>query len=161
MKKVMYLAGGCFWGLEELLRKQHGVVDTEVDYMGGLNENPTYENHPGHAETVMVTYDNSATSHEDLLEYFFKIHNSTTLNQQGNDVGSSYRSAIFTSDEQEKVAIRRLIGKINSSSVYPSPVVTTTEPLSTFWKAEEYHQGYLQKNPGGYTCHFERNLNFN
>lgn len=155
-KKVIYLAGGCFWGLEQLFREQPGVLDTEVGYCGGENSDPNYDNHPGHAETLAVTYDPSISSFLKLLDFFFRIHDPTTLNRQGNDVGSSYRSAIFYQDEAELNATQKIISKINTSKLYSGPVVTTLEPFKKFYSAEEYHQDYLRKHPGGYTCHFVR-----
>lgn len=150
------IAGGCFWGMEELFRTQQGVVDTEVGYTGGENENPTYEFHPGHAEALKITYDPSQTTYAEVLDYFFRIHDPTTRNRQGNDVGSSYRSAIFyDSDEQLQVA-KKMIKTVNASGLYKDSVVTTLESLTAFYPAEEYHQDYLQKNPAGYTCHYER-----
>lgn len=154
--KKAYVAGGCFWGMEELFRKQTGVIDTEVGYTGGQNENPTYERHPGHAEAMEITYDPNQTSFLKILEYFFRIHNPTTLNRQGNDIGSSYRSAIFYQDEEEKQEAEKMIKIVNESGLWKDPVVTTLEPFTKFWSAEDYHQDYLQKNPGGYTCHYER-----
>jgi peptide-methionine (S)-S-oxide reductase len=148
-----YFAGGCFWGLEELFRMQPGVVSTEAGYTGGANDHPTYENHPGHAEALAVTYDPARTSYQALLDFFFQIHNPTTRNRQGNDVGTSYRSAIFVQSEAEKEEAQSFINLVNESGRWPEPVVTTIEPFTTFWSAEEYHQKYLQKNPGGYTCH--------
>lgn len=149
----MIVAGGCFWGMEALIRKELGVLDTEVGYIGGKNENPTYEFHPGHAEAIQITYDTDVTSYQALLDFFFRIHNPTTLNQQGNDKGSSYRSAIFTDDSEEIKVAEETIGMVNESGKWGDPVVTTIEPSSRFWVAEEYHQDYLEKNPGGYTCH--------
>ena len=149
----MYLAGGCFWGLEDLVRNQPGVIDTEVGYTGGENEHPTYESHSGHAEALEITYDSKETSFKKLLDFFFQIHNPTTLNQQGNDVGTSYRSAIFYQNEEEKKIAKEMIDIVNRSGRWENPVVTTLEPLITFWSAEDYHQDYLKKNPGGYTCH--------
>ena len=153
IKKKIVLAGGCFWGIEELIKNQPGVISTEVGYTGGDNENPNYENHPGHAEAVEIEYDSSKTSYKNLLDFFFQIHNPTTLNQQGNDKGSSYRSAIFYANEEEKKEAEDFIEIVNKSKRWKDPVVTTLEPLKTFYKAESYHQDYLQKNPGGYTCH--------
>jgi len=150
-----YLAGGCFWGMEELFRQQVGVVETEVGYCGGKNNNPTYENHPGHAETVKIVYDDK-TNYANLLDYFFRIHNPTTLNQQGNDVGDSYRSAIFYQTKDELEQAKLIIGKVNQSKLYDKPVATSLEPFSEFYPAEGYHQDYLQKNPSGYTCHYLR-----
>ncbi len=153
MNKKIILAGGCFWGLEDLIRTQPGVTDTEVGYTGGKNENPTYENHPGHAEAVEIEYDSTKTSYKKLLDFFFQIHNPTTLNQQGGDQGTSYRSAIFYGSEEEKKEGENFINIVNKSKRWKDPVMTTLEPLRTFYKAESYHQDYLQKNKGGYTCH--------
>ena len=152
MKKAVF-AGGCFWGLQELIRKQPGVIKTRVGYTGGKVENPTYMNHEGHAEAVEIEYDDTATSYKNLLDFFFQIHNPTTLNRQGNDIGTSYRSAIFYANEEEKKAAQDFIEIVNRSGRWGAPVVTTLEPLDKFYEAEEYHQDYLQKNPGGYTCH--------
>lgn len=154
--KKAVIAGGCFWGMKELFRKIDGVITTKVGYTGGSNENPTYENHPGHAEAIEVTYDQNITSFENILDYFFRIHDPTTLNRQGNDIGTSYRSAIFYRDETEKTIAENFIQKVNDSGRWENPVATTLEPLQTFWLAETCHQDYLQKNPGGYTCHIER-----
>jgi peptide-methionine (S)-S-oxide reductase len=153
MSKKIVLAGGCFWGLEELLRKQPGVITTTVGYTGGVVQNPTYENHGGHAEAVEIEYDPEKTTYKNLLDFFFQIHNPTTLNQQGNDRGTSYRSAIFYGNEEEKKEAENFITIVNDSKRWKDPIVTTLEPLTTFWPAEEYHQDYLQKDPGGYTCH--------
>lgn len=153
MNKKIVLAGGCFWGLEDLIRSQAGVVNTEVGYTGGVNSNPTYENHPGHAEAVLIEYDPALTSYKKLLDFFFQIHNPTTLNQQGNDRGTSYRSAIFYANEEERKEGEEFIQIVDNSKRWKDPVVTTLEPLGTFYRAEEYHQDYLQKNVGGYTCH--------
>lgn len=153
MNKKIVLAGGCFWGLEDLIRKQPGVINTEVGYTGGKIENPTYENHEGHAEAVEIEYYEDKTSYKNLLDFFFQIHNPTTLNQQGNDIGTSYRSAIFYSNEREKKEAENFIDIVNKSKRWKDPVVTTLEPLGKFYSAEDYHQDYLQKNPGGYTCH--------
>ena len=151
--KKIVLAGGCFWGLEDLLRTQPGVIDTEAGYAGGRNENPTYESHPGHAEAVEITYDPNVTDYKHLLDFFFQIHNPTTMNQQGNDKGTSYRSAIFYTDEAEKETAQEMIEIVDESGRWNEPVVTTLEPLTRFWPAEDYHQDYLERNPGGYTCH--------
>lgn len=155
-KKVAYLAGGCFWGLEELFREQPGVVDTEVGYTGGENDNPNYENHPGHAEALAITYDTEKTSYRKILDFFFRVHDPTTLNRQGNDVGSSYRSAIFYQDEDELKTAKSMIETVNAAGLYKNPVVTSLEKFTKFYSAEEYHQDYLRKNPGGYTCHYVR-----
>lgn len=154
--KTIYLAGGCFWGLEELFREQPGVVDTEVGYTGGTNDKPDYSNHQGHAEALAITFDPSLTNYAAILDFFFRIHDPTTLNRSGNDVGSSYRSAIFYQDEEELETAQSMIQKVNQSGLYKNPVVTTLEKLTTFHTAESYHQDYLQHNPGGYTCHFIR-----
>ncbi len=149
----MVLGGGCFWGLQDLIRSQPGVISTRVGYAGGSEENPTYENHTGHAEVVEIEYDTEHTSFKNLLDFFFQIHNPTTLNQQGNDRGTSYRSVIFVADDAEREEALNFIDIVNQSERWPDPVVTTIEPLTTFFEAESYHQDYLQKNPGGYTCH--------
>lgn len=151
---TIILAGGCFWGMEDLFRAQPGVVSTEVGYTGGDNDHPTYEHHPGHAEALKITYDETKTSADTLLDYLFQIHDPTTRNRQGNDVGTSYRSAIFYQTEAEKEQATAAIQR--NQQYWEKPIVTTLEPLTTFWSAESYHQEYLQKNPGGYTCHYER-----
>ena len=154
--KKAYIAGGCFWGMEDLFRVRPGVKDTEVGYIGGQNENPTYRNHPGHAEGIEITYDPNETSFKELLDYFYRMHNPTTIDQQGNDRGSSYRSAIFFQDEEEKEIAEEVIQVVNESNRWDSEVVTTLEPYTKFWLAEPEHQDYLLKHPNGYTCHFER-----
>jgi peptide-methionine (S)-S-oxide reductase len=154
--KKAVLAGGCFWGLEELFRKQPGVIATEAGYTGGDNDDPTYENHPGHAEALEITYDSEKTSYKNILDFFFQIHDPTTLNRQGNDVGTAYRSAIFYANDEEKKQAEDFVKIVNDSKRWKSPVVTSLEPLTKFHPAETYHQDYLQKNPGGYTCHFIR-----
>jgi peptide-methionine (S)-S-oxide reductase len=156
--KSAVLAGGCFWGMEELFRKQPGVIDTEAGYTGGKNKNPTYANHPGHAEALKIAFDPEKTSFKKLLDFFFRIHDPTTLNRQGNDVGTSYRSAIFFADDKQKKEAEEVIELVNKSHAWPDPVTTTLEPLTTFTPAEPEHQDYLQKNPGGYTCHFVRKM---
>lgn len=153
MNKKIVLAGGCFWGLEDLIRSQPGVVNTEVGYTGGKVENPMYENHEGHAEAVEIEYYPEKTSYQKILDFFFQIHNPTTMNQQGNDRGTSYRSAIFYGNEEERKLGEEFIEIVNMSKRWKDPVVTTLESLVKFYKAEEYHQDYLQKNKGGYTCH--------
>ncbi|CAA0164492.1 peptide-methionine (S)-S-oxide reductase MsrA [Tenacibaculum maritimum] len=154
--KKAYIAGGCFWGMEDLFRKRPGIKDTEVGYIGGQNEHPTYKNHPGHAEGIELTYDPSETSFKNILDYFFRIHNPTTIDRQGNDIGSSYRSAIFFQNDEEKQVAKEVIQIVNDSRKWEADAVTTLEPYTTFWVAEEYHQDYLEKKPNGYTCHFER-----
>jgi len=154
--KKAYIAGGCFWGMEDLFRKRLGIKDTEVIYLGGVNEKPTYRNHPGHAEGIELTYDPSETSFKKILDYFFCIHDPTTLDRQGNDIGSSYRSAIFYQNEEEKNVAEEMIDIVNASGRWENKVATTLEPFTKAWAAEENHQDYLVKHPGGYTCHFER-----
>jgi len=150
------LAGGCFWGMEDLFRKQPGIVSTRVGYSGGNVKNATYRNHGTHAEAIEVVYDPSKTDFRKLLEFFFQIHDPTTKNRQGNDRGASYRSAIyFSSDEQKRVALDT-IEDVNASGLWPGKVVTEVKPASDFWEAELEHQDYLVQNPGGYTCHFPR-----
>lgn len=154
--KKAYIAGGCFWGMEDLFRVRKGVKDTEVGYQGGENDNPTYKNHPGHAEGIEITYDPAETSFRELLDYFFRIHNPTTVDQQGNDRGSSYRSAIFFQEEEEKSMAEEMIKIVDASGKWQDKVVTTLEAFEPFWQAEPEHQDYLLRNPNGYTCHFER-----
>ncbi|WP_318405911.1 peptide-methionine (S)-S-oxide reductase MsrA [Photobacterium leiognathi] len=150
------LAGGCFWGMQDLIRRQTGVITTRVGYTGGDVANATYPNHGTHAEAIEILFDDSQTSFEKLLAYFFQIHDPTTTNRQGNDIGTSYRSAIFyTSDEQKDVA-EKMIARINTSGIWPGTVVTEVVPASDFWQAEPEHQDYLLHRPNGYTCHFPR-----
>jgi len=153
MTKKAIFAGGCFWGLEELFRNYPGVLSTEAGYTGGSNDNPTYEHHPGHAEALEIEYDDTVTSYKNILDFFFQIHNPTTLNQQGNDRGTSYRSAIFFATDAERAEAKSFIELVDESARWGEPVVTTLEPLTRFWPAEDYHQDYLQKNIGGYSCH--------
>ncbi|MBK0382722.1 peptide-methionine (S)-S-oxide reductase MsrA [Pedobacter sp. SD-b] len=155
-QKKAYIAGGCFWGMEDLFRTQPGILDTEVGYLGGENENPTYRNHPGHAEGIELTYDPEKTSFKKILDYFFRIHNPSTINQQGNDIGSSYRSAIFIQNEEEKNIAEEVIKIVNDARRWDGKVVTQIEPFTKFWPAEPEHQDYLKRIPNGYTCHFER-----
>ncbi len=154
--QTIVLAGGCFWGMQELFRQEPGVIDTEVGYCGGVNSNPTYENHPGHAEALKITYDSTVTGYKNLLDFFFRIHDPTALNRQGNDIGSSYRSAIFYESENQKKTAEEVIAAVDASELYRAKVVTSLEPLTAFYGAEDYHQDYLQKNPSGYTCHYVR-----
>lgn len=154
--KKAYLAGGCFWGVEELFRNRKGIIDTEVGYLGGENQYPTYKNHPGHAEGIELTYDPKETSFKELLDYFFRIHNPTTVNRQGNDIGTSYRSAIFYQNEEEKRIAQEMIKIVDDSKRWEASVATTLEPFTEFWAAESEHQDYLLRKPDGYTCHFER-----
>ena len=154
--KKAYIAGGCFWGMEELFRVRPGIADTEVGYIGGHNAHPTYRNHPGHAEGLEITYDTAITNFKEILDYFFRIHDPTTVDRQGNDMGTSYRSTIFYQNEDERKDAVEVIDLVNKSNKWPGKVVTTLEPYSTFWAAEPEHQDYLQRVPYGYTCHFER-----
>ncbi|WP_426425049.1 peptide-methionine (S)-S-oxide reductase MsrA [Bradyrhizobium genosp. A] len=150
------LAGGCFWGMQDLIRKQPGVVSTRVGYTGGRVKNATYRNHEGHAEAIEIMFDPAKTSFRTMLEFFFQIHDPTTLNRQGNDLGTSYRSAIFyTSDEQKHVA-EDTIADVEASGLWPGKVVTEVAPAGEFWEAEPEHQDYLERYPDGYTCHFIR-----
>ncbi|WP_318417368.1 peptide-methionine (S)-S-oxide reductase MsrA [Photobacterium leiognathi] len=150
------LAGGCFWGMQDLIRCQTGVITTRVGYTGGDVANATYPNHGTHAEAIEILFDDSQTSFAKILAYFFQIHDPTTTNRQGNDIGTSYRSAIFyTSDEQKDVA-EKMIARINTSGIWPGTVVTEVVPASDFWQAEPEHQDYLLHRPNGYTCHFPR-----
>jgi peptide-methionine (S)-S-oxide reductase len=150
------LAGGCFWGMQDLIRKMKGVVSTRVGYTGGDVPNATYRNHGTHAEAIEISFDPEQTSYRKLLEFFFQIHDPTTRNRQGNDVGMSYRSAIYyTSDEQKAVA-EDTIADVNASGLWPGAVVTEVEPAGPFWTAEPEHQDYLERLPHGYTCHFVR-----
>jgi peptide-methionine (S)-S-oxide reductase len=150
------LAGGCFWGVQDLIRRRDGVVSTRVGYTGGTNSHATYRNHPGHAEAVEITFDPARISYRQILEFFFQIHDPTTRNRQGNDVGTSYRSAIFyVSDEQKRVA-EDTIADVEASGLWPGKVVTELVPVGDFWEAEPEHQDYLVRHPDGYTCHFVR-----
>ncbi|KQR24148.1 methionine sulfoxide reductase A [Agreia sp. Leaf335] len=150
------LAGGCFWGVQDLIRKRPGVISTRTGYSGGDTPNATYRNHGSHAEALEIVFDPSQISFRDLLEFFFQIHDPSTKNRQGNDVGESYRSAIFyTSDEQKQVALDT-IADVDASGLWPAKVVTEVEPAGDFWEAEEEHQDYLEKYPNGYTCHYVR-----
>jgi peptide-methionine (S)-S-oxide reductase len=150
------LAGGCFWGMQDLVRRLPGVVATRVGYTGGDVPEPTYRNHAGHAEALEVTFDPEHLPFRDLLEFFFQVHDPTTLNRQGNDIGTSYRSAIFfTTDEQREIAVDT-IADVDASGLWPGEVVTEVTAASTFWEAEPEHQDFLERYPDGYTCHFVR-----
>ncbi|WP_411905370.1 peptide-methionine (S)-S-oxide reductase MsrA [Rhizobium mayense] len=150
------LAGGCFWGMQDLIRRYNGVISTRVGYSGGDVPNATYRNHGTHAEAIEIIFDPQKISYRDLLEFFFQIHDPTTRNRQGNDVGLSYRSAIFyTSEEQKQVALDT-IADVDASGLWPGKVVTEVAPVGDFWQAEPEHQDYLERYPSGYTCHFIR-----
>ncbi|MFX0545430.1 peptide-methionine (S)-S-oxide reductase MsrA [Roseovarius sp. S1116L3] len=150
------LAGGCFWGMEELIRKRDGVVSTRVGYTGGDVPNATYRDHGTHAEGIEIIFDPAKISYREILELFFQIHDPTTLNRQGNDIGISYRSAIYYVDEAQKQEAERTIKDVEASGKWPGKVVTEVEPVGDFWEAEPEHQDYLQRVPHGYTCHFPR-----
>jgi peptide-methionine (S)-S-oxide reductase len=150
------LAGGCFWGMEDLIRKRPGVISTRVGYTGGDVPNATYRNHGTHAEGIEVTFDPTVTSFREQLEFFFQIHDPTTLNRQGNDRGMGYRSAIYYVDEDQRAVALDTIADVEASGIWPGKVVTEVEPVSDFWLAEAEHQDYLERIPNGYTCHFVR-----
>ena len=154
--KKAYIAGGCFWGMEDLFRVRPGIIDTEVGYIGGENENPTYRNHPGHAEGIELTYDPEKTTFREILDFFYRIHDPSTVDRQGNDRGSSYRSVIFLQDEEERKVAEEVIEIVNNSKRWSGKVVTSLENFKKFWPAEPEHQDYLLRIPNGYTCHFER-----
>ena len=150
------LAGGCFWGMQDLIRKMDGVISTRVGYTGGDTENATYKNHGTHAEAIEVVYNPEKISFRRLLEFFFQIHDPTTENRQGNDRGMSYRSAIYYADEAQKAVALDTIADVNASGLWPGRVVTELEAVGAFWEAEPEHQDYLERIPNGYTCHFIR-----
>ncbi|ABG30297.1 peptide-methionine (S)-S-oxide reductase [Roseobacter denitrificans] len=150
------LAGGCFWGMEDLIRKREGVISTRVGYTGGDVAHATYRNHGTHAEGIEVIFDPAVLSYRDLLELFFQIHDPTTLNRQGNDIGLSYRSAIYYVDETQHQVALDTIADVNASGLWPGKVVTEVAPVGDFWEAEPEHQNYLERYPNGYTCHFPR-----
>ena len=154
--KTAVLAGGCFWGMQDLIRRQPGVISTRVGYTGGRNANATYRNHPGHAEAVEIVYDPAQTDFRALLEFFFQIHDPTTKDRQGNAVGSSYRSAIFYLDDEQKQVAVDTIADVDASGLWPGTVVTEVVPAADFWEAEPEHQDYLLRIPNGYTCHYPR-----
>jgi methionine-S-sulfoxide reductase len=159
-KETAVLAGGCFWGVEEILRKIPGVISTEVGYCGGKLSQPTYEDvkkgSTDHAEAVQIEFDADKLSYETLLEYFFRLHDPTTPNQQGNDIGTQYRSAIFYQSEAQRLNAEKMKKKVDESKKWKRPLVTQILPAMPFYSAEKYHQDYLQKNPGGYNCHYLR-----
>ncbi len=150
------LAGGCFWGMQDLIRKMPGVKSTRVGYSGGDVPNATYRNHGTHAEAIEITFDPAQLSYRKILEFFFQIHDPTTRNRQGNDIGSSYRSAIFYANEQQKATAEDTIADVNASGLWPGKVVTELAPAGPFWEAEPEHQDYLERIPNGYTCHYVR-----
>jgi len=150
------LAGGCFWGAQQLLRRRPGIVSTRVGYSGGSVPNATYRNHRGHAEAVEIVFDPGLTSYREILEFFFQIHDPSTKDRQGNDVGDSYRSAIFYTNDEQRATALDTIADVDASGLWPGKVVTEVTPAGDFWEAEEEHQDYLEKDPYGYTCHFVR-----
>lgn len=162
--EVATLAGGCFWGVEELLRLEKGVLDSFVGYIGGELKNPGYSDiktgTTNHAESVQILFDPKQTSFENILLFFFQMHDPTTRNQQGNDRGTQYRSAIFYHSDGQKTVAEKVIARVEASGAWKAPVVTEVVPYTHFWKAEDYHQKYLIKNPDGYTCHWVRDVSF-
>ena len=150
------LAGGCFWGMQGLIRRRPGILSTRVGYAGGEVANATYGNHGSHAEAIEITFDPEQTSYRDLLEFFFQIHDPTTVDRQGNDVGASYRSAIFSVDDEQRRIAEDTIADVEASGLWPGRVVTEVTPAGPFWEAEGEHQDYLERYPNGYTCHFAR-----
>jgi peptide-methionine (S)-S-oxide reductase len=150
------LAGGCFWGMQDLIRKRPGVISTRVGYSGGDVKNATYRNHGTHAEAIEIVFDPEVTTYRSLLEFFFQIHDPTTKNRQGNDVGSSYRSAIYYTSEAQKQTALDTIADVDASGLWPGKVTSEVEPVGDFWEAEPEHQDYLERIPNGYTCHFAR-----
>ena len=150
------LAGGCFWGMQDLIRREPGVVSTRVGYSGGDVPNATYRNHGSHAEAIEIVFDPAVTTYRRILELFFQIHDPTTTNRQGNDVGMSYRSAIFYLDDEQKRVAEDTVADVEASGLWPGKVVTQIAPVGPFWEAESEHQDYLEKYPAGYTCHFPR-----
>lgn len=149
-------AGGCFWGMQDLIRSQEGVVSTRVGYTGGDVPNATYRNHDGHAEAIEIVFDPARTSYRRLLEFFFQIHDPTTVDRQGNDRGTSYRSAIFTTSDEQRSIAEDAIADVDAAGLWPGKVVTEVVPEGDFWEAEPEHQDYLERYPEGYTCHFIR-----
>ena len=150
------LAGGCFWGMQDLIRKRPGVISTRVGYSGGEVQNATYRNHGNHAEAIEIIFDPARIGFRDLLEFFFQIHDPSTPNRQGNDRGASYRSAIFYTSPEQKAVAEDTIADVNASGLWPGKVVTELAPIGDFWQAEPEHQDYLERLPNGYTCHFVR-----
>jgi peptide-methionine (S)-S-oxide reductase len=150
------LAGGCFWGMQDLIRKQPGVIATRVGYTGGDVPDATYRNHGTHAEAIEIEFNPAKLSYRKVLEFFFQIHDPTTINRQGNDVGTSYRSAIFYLDDEQKAVAEDTVADVNAAGLWPGKVVTEIAPAGPFWEAEPEHQDYLEKYPSGYTCHFIR-----
>ncbi len=155
MERVI-LAGGCFWGMQQLIRRREGVVTTRVGYSGGNVSNATYRNHGTHAEAIEILFDSEKISFRELLEFFFQLHDPSTKNRQGNDVGTSYRSAIFYTDEEQRRIAEETIAEVDATGLWPGKVVTEVVPAGEFWEAEPEHQDYLERRPNGYTCHYAR-----
>ena len=159
-KEIAVLAGGCFWGVEEIIRKVPGVLETIVGYTGGTLKNPTYEHvkqgNTGHAEAIEITFDPSVLAYEDLLRLFFRLHDPTTKNRQGNDIGTQYRSSIFYESDAQRATAEKVKAEVDASGKWARPIATEIVPVTTFYAAEDYHQKYLLKNPGGYNCHYLR-----
>ena len=156
MTERAILAGGCFWGMQDLIRRLPGVLDTRVGYTGGDVKNATYRNHGSHAEGIEIVFDPARISYRQLLEFFFQIHDPTTPNRPGNDRGTSYRSGIYYLDDSQKRTAEDTIADVNASGLWPGKVVTEVKPAGDFWEAEPEHQDYLERIPNGYTCHFPR-----
>src|SRR6201991_4475042 len=156
LTETAILAGGCFWGMQQLIRRRPGVISTRVGYTGGDVPDATYYNHGTHAESIEIVFDPAVTSYREILEFFFQIHDPTTLNRQGNDIGLSYRSAIFYTSDEQKLVAEDTIADVQASGLWPGKVVTAVEPAGPFWEAEPEHQDYLERLPDGYTCHFVR-----
>lgn len=150
------LAGGCFWGMQDLIRRQPGVIATRVGYTGGAVKNATYRNHDGHAEAIEIVFNPAQIDYRTLLTFFFQIHDPTTLNRQGNDVGTSYRSEIFYTSDAQRILAEEAIADVDASGLWPGKVVTKVSPVGDFWEAEPEHQDYLERYPDGYTCHYVR-----
>lgn len=155
-REEVYLAGGCFWGVQEILREIPGVIETDVGYTGGTVEHATYRHHDGHAEAVRVVFDPERLPFEELLRWFFRLHDPTTKDRQGYDMGPSYRSAIFYTTEEQRAVAEEVKRQVDEAGGWGKPIVTEIMPAGAYWRAEEEHQDYLRKNPGGYTCHFIR-----
>jgi methionine-S-sulfoxide reductase len=155
-KERVILAGGCFWGMQQLFRRRDGVISTRVGYSGGNVPNATYRNHGTHAEAIEVVFDSEKTSFRDLLEFFFQVHDPSTKNRQGNDMGTSYRSAIFYTNEEQRRVAEETIAEADATGLWPGKVVTEVVPAGDFWEAEPEHQDYLEHRPNGYTCHYIR-----
>ncbi|HEX4180762.1 MAG TPA: peptide-methionine (S)-S-oxide reductase MsrA [Caulobacteraceae bacterium] len=154
--EVAILAGGCFWGMQDLIRRRPGVISTRVGYSGGDVPNATYRNHGTHAEAIEIVFDPKVTAYREILEFFFQIHDPSTRNRQGNDIGTSYRSAIYYGGEEQKRVAEETIADVDASHIWPGKVVTEVAPAGPFWEAEPEHQDYLERYPNGYTCHFPR-----